>query len=120
MTDNFHHGESGNLLAYVNLASGVVERVAGGGTLTPLAHPDTGASLLGITLPDWSTLRNVGLEGARALPGLRWQNWDIAMSSSGPMILEMNANADIDLIQHAYGAGLDDAALHSCLAQLAK
>jgi hypothetical protein len=121
MTDNFHHGASGNLLAYVRLDQGVVERVVGGvgeGQFEVLVHPDTGARLAGITLPEWSKLLSVGIEGARALPALRWQSWDIAISRRGPMILEMNAVADIDLVQYAYGAGLNDAALQRCLAEV--
>jgi hypothetical protein len=122
MTDNYYHGESGNLLGYVNLGSGVVERVVGGLTEgeseTPV-HPDTGVPLLGVSLPDWSRLLSISAVGAKALPGLRWQSWDIALSSGGPTILEMNAFADIDLIQYAYGAGLDDAALRSCLEHVA-
>jgi hypothetical protein len=121
MTDNFHHGASGNLLAYVTLDKGVVERVVGGvgeGQFETLVHPDTGARLSGITLPDWPKLLEVGIEGARALPALRWQSWDIALSRFGPMVLEMNAVADIDLVQYAYGAGLNDAALQRYLAEV--
>jgi hypothetical protein len=123
MTDNFHHGVSGNLLGYVNLNTGRVERVIGGaagGQVEALFHPDTGVALLGITLPDWSRLIGVGVEGARALPALRWQSWDIAMSSGGPMILEMNAFADVDLVQYAYGAGLNDTVLRAYLARIAE
>jgi hypothetical protein len=120
MTDNYYHGASGNFLGYVNLGSGVVERVVGSSAAqdSNLAHPDTGVPLLGVKLPDWSRLVGVGVEGARALPGLRWQSWDIALASGGPTILEMNAYADVDLVQYAYGSGLDDAALRASLEQM--
>jgi hypothetical protein len=118
MTDNFQHGASGNLLGYVDIATGVVERVVGSQAVT-IAHPDTGLSLSGVTLPDWGGLIGTALEAAKALPGLRWQNWDIAMSTSGPVILEMNAFADVDLVQHARGTGLNDAVLATYLTQIA-
>jgi hypothetical protein len=120
MTDNYYHGASGNFLGYVNLGSGVVGRVVGSSTTqdSDPPHPDTGAPLLGVKLPDWSSLVSVGVEGARALPGLRWQSWDIALTRNGPVILEMNAYADVDLVQYAYGSGLDDAALRASLEQM--
>lgn len=121
MTDNFRHGASGNLLGYVSLRSGAVERVVRGPGAREVevhVHPDTGAPLVGVKLPDWPRLLSLAMDGARALPGIRWQNWDIAMCPDGPVILELNANADIDLVQQARGAGLNDKALRAYLARL--
>lgn len=59
MTDNFLSGKTGNLLARVNLKTGLVEGVTGGVGFEITGyhdHPDTGKPLVGITLPDWEKM----------------------------------------------------------------
>ena len=51
------------------------------------------------------------LEAASAYPGLRLQNWDIAIGEKGPVILEVNVEGSMDLHQLAGGRGILDGAL---------
>jgi hypothetical protein len=111
MSDNFMHGETGNLLAVVEPASGRVDRVINGvGTRlreVPV-HPETGDRLEGLTLPDWPAVRELCLRSASALPGLGLQHWDIALSDQGPVILEVNVEGSMDLHQLAGARGVWD------------
>lgn len=92
--DNFHDGATGNLIAMVDLETGCIQRIAlPDGTITSdpsLAHPDTGALLAGIAVPDWRAMIDLTLSAARAFPGLRLQGWDIADTTNGLVPLEVN------------------------------
>ena len=121
MSDNFTHGETGNLLALVEPDSGVVKRViTGTGFRLRLVteHPDTQQALVGFTLPDWAELRELCLNAATAYPGLRLQNWDIAIGDRGPVILEVNVEGSMDLHQLAGGRGILDGVLVEALADM--
>ena len=80
-------------------------------------HPDTGAALAGVALPQWDVLREVVLRGTRALPGLRWQHWDIAFARNGPTALEVNlyAGGGTDISQVSSGTGLLDEQLEGLI-----
>jgi hypothetical protein len=97
MTDNLAGGKVGNLTGWVNPETGVVERVARGmndhyAEITN--HPDTGKCLLGFQLPRWKRTIELCINAASALPGLRLQNWDLALCDTGPVILEVNTESD--------------------------
>ncbi len=114
ITDNFEHGRSGNLLAAVDLDTGIaLAAVAGIGRDRRVVerHPDTGAMLEGVALPEWSVVKDLALRGTRSMPGLRFQNWDISFARDGPTVLEVNlyGAGGTDLSQMASGKGLLDA-----------
>lgn len=120
MSDNFMHGETGNLLALVDPDTGMVQRVITGpglGLRQVSQHPDNGQQLVGFTLPDWSALRELCLSASTAYPGLRLQNWDIALSESGPVILEVNVEGSMDLHQLAGARGILDDRLAEALSE---
>ncbi|MCL2344496.1 MAG: hypothetical protein FWC58_01420 [Desulfobulbus sp.] len=102
ITDNFHMGKSGNLLAGIDIGSGRVERVITGlwpGGVDVSEHPDTGAQLVGAQLPDWSKALALCCEAARHFPGLRLQHWDVAFAEQGPVLMELNTEADLGVPQ---------------------
>lgn len=103
ITDNFCMGETGNLLAWVNKDSGTIERVVTG--LWPdgqevTQHPDTGQTLVGARFPQWQEAMALGLAAAVHFPGLRLQHWDIAFCSGGPVLMELNTEADLGVPQY--------------------
>ncbi len=103
ITDNFCMGETGNLLAWVNKQSGTVERVISG--LWPdgqaiAQHPDTGQTILGTTLPDWQAAMTMCLAAAVHFPGLKLQHWDVAFCDGGPVLMELNTEADLGVPQY--------------------
>ena len=102
ITDNFCMGETGNLLAALNKASGTIERVVTG--LWPdgqevSRHPDTGSTLVGATLPHWQEAMDMCLAAALHFPGLRLQHWDVALCTEGPVLMELNTEADLGVPQ---------------------
>lgn len=103
----------GNMVGAIDLATGRIRRVVRGmGAEMEIdpAHPDTGAPLAGAAIPGWDTAVALVRDAARLLPGIRTQSWDIALTDTGPVPLEVNFGGDLNLAQLAYGAGvLDDA-----------
>ena len=103
ITDNFCMGETGNLLAWVNKDSGIIERVVTG--LWPdgqevSAHPDTGQTLLGAQLPQWEQAMSLCFTAATHFMGLKLQHWDVAFCMQGPVLMELNTEADLGVPQY--------------------
>lgn len=55
-------------------------------------HPDSGARFVGQRVPDWDKVRDVCQRAARLTPGLRWIGWDVALSPTGPVLIEGNSD----------------------------
>ncbi|HUR94371.1 MAG TPA: sugar-transfer associated ATP-grasp domain-containing protein [Gemmatimonadales bacterium] len=102
-TDNW---SGGGISAPVALDTGTL----GAGRMHPLKgkrprhrfthHPDTGARIEGARLPGWDTITATVLRVARTLPFNPATGWDVLVDFDGePMVLEANANSDIDLHQ---------------------
>jgi hypothetical protein len=128
ITDNFRHGASGNLMGSVDPATGRVRRVIRGpgpntrgfyglGRLgSPVeTHPDTGERIEGFALPSWEDTLALCRHAAAALPGLRYQAWDIALCPDGPVIVELNANGGLGQIPGV--PGFNDAVFQAFLAE---
>jgi hypothetical protein len=101
----------GNLLAAVDPETGTAERVIiglGPDEVEVESHPDTGERLQGVVVPDWRAMTELCLEAARHFPGLRLQAWDVAVTSTGPVILEINGAGDLSMTQRAEGRGVLD------------
>lgn len=131
ITDNFHHGVSGNLLGSINPRTGTVERIVQGSGSSGSelygrgrvasevhTHPDTGERVSGITLPDWQAAVTLCLDAAATLPGLRYQSWDVVLSPDGPLFLEVNARGSI--LQVPGCRGFYDAELRAFVSKYSK
>jgi hypothetical protein len=115
MVDNFSHGHLGNLLGAVNVSDGAVVRVIGGtglGMREMERHPDTGCGFAGLVLPDWHAVAETCRRASAVMSGMRIQNWDVALSDRGPLLMEVNFRGDLDLTQLAGGIGVADADWH--------
>jgi len=102
ITDNFCMGETGNLLASIDKDTGAIQRVVTG--LWPHGqeithHPDTQQPFNGFTLPDWSHAIDLCLAASHHFLGLRLQHWDIAFCQQGPVLMELNTEADLGVPQ---------------------
>lgn len=102
ITDNFCMGETGNLLAAIDKDTGAIQRVVTG--LWPEGrevshHPDTRQPFSGFTLPDWPNAIDMCLAASHHFPGLRLQHWDIAFCRQGPVLMELNTEADLGVPQ---------------------
>lgn len=97
--DNFSRG---GLSFPVDLDSGVigegVRRLPRGAA--PVArHPDTGAPIAGTVVPFWPEIVAVALRAMSRLPYLLYVGWDIAVGADGPIIIEGNSYAGVDVFQ---------------------
>jgi hypothetical protein len=90
MIDNFGGGATGNLIAVIELASGCLLNAIGPDYRPIAHHPDTGKLIAGFTLDGWEAIRSLVMRAAAALPGLRFQGWDIALAGEGPVAIEVN------------------------------
>lgn len=107
VADNFWR--AGNMLAGLDFETGRIVKVASGAGLEMkdvTRHPDTGAELIGVAVPDWARLKSVAVEGAKALRHFGIIGWDIAPTDDGPVIVEANETPDFSLVQIADRRGL--------------
>jgi len=106
IADNFWR--PGNLLADVDEGNGMVRRVIRGFGLMfeeLSAHPDSGRALRGLVLPDWEKVVALCLECAPIFSGLDYQSFDIALTPSGPVVVEVNNGSAFNLSQLVTGRG---------------
>lgn len=109
--DSFSHGQSGNLVAGVDVASGKLITAVGSSSRTwprmvdVPQHPASKASILDVTVPYWSEVVALVKQAHLSMDGLRTVGWDVAVTEDGPLIVEANWRYDIDLLQVAYKKG---------------
>jgi hypothetical protein len=109
IADNFWR--AGNILGAIDRDNGTILRAVSGtgdDQLERPEHPDTGRPIVGLQLPDWQATLDLCLAAASALPAIRTQSWDIALTSEGPVLVEANFGGDLNLPQIAFGAGCLD------------
>lgn len=107
MADNYWR--PGNMLALLDMTTGAVQRCTSGfGPEMKVIerHPVSGQPLPGFTLPCWGEVVDLTLRAARTIPAIPIQAWDIALTSKGPMPLEVNIFGSPNLPQISAEAGL--------------
>lgn len=121
MLDNFSHGDYGNALGAIDIDDGTivraVSRLGPGGLID--RHPTTNNMLTGFALPDWDKAVDLVLSASRHFPGLRLQNWDVALCPDGPVLLELNTESELNIPQAISGRGFMDARLRTILVDIA-
>lgn len=120
--DNYNGGKTGNLAAAIDHDTGRITRAINGTGLDLVEverHPDTGAMLTSQAVPDWQQVIAFTLKAALALPKLRFQQWDIALSDLGPLALEVNlfGTGGCDLTQLLYRQGHLDPTMRAFLSR---
>ena len=93
--DNFNYGRTGNLRIKVDPETGTMMRAiraapSGIGVTDVTCHPCTGQKLVGHRLPAWAETRRVISESAALFYPIRLVGWDVAITDSGPVIVEGN------------------------------
>ncbi len=86
------NGEKDRLVVPVDLRNGrmLTAHVPSFERETYERHPDTGIQLTGKTLPFFKESIELAIESVRAFPGMRIAGVDIAVSCSGPLVIELN------------------------------
>lgn len=67
--------------------------------------PATGADLIGKTIPMWDKVLEVAASAGLAFAPVRFQSLDVAITETGPVIIEINTGGGWDLTQMASGRG---------------
>lgn len=101
-TDNFSKGKTGNLVADVDVSNGRLYDAMN--ALWPYGEwvteqPSTGRKFRDFHLPDWDRIVEICMQGAKAISGMGVLHWDIAMTDSGPQIMELNDIGGIEGLQ---------------------
>jgi hypothetical protein len=84
-----NHG-AGGILAGIDLRSGVVGTAYDAAHQTHTHHPDTGRAIEGRTLPYWSESMRLAERTLDAFPMMRFAGFDIAVTPTGPAVIEIN------------------------------
>ncbi|WP_142634053.1 sugar-transfer associated ATP-grasp domain-containing protein [Ruegeria faecimaris] len=98
----------GNLACSINIETGVIETVARRAKMETEFlddHPDN-PGLMGLKLPFWDELIEINDRAARTFQPIRYQSTDIAITESGPVVVELNYGGGFDLPQYASGRGM--------------
>jgi len=104
--------QQGALVAPVNTCTGQVGRACAGYGLSAEAietHPVTGRAITGFQLPFWEDLRQMARNAHALFPEYGILGWDIAITESGPVIIECRDNPLHTIYQRAFGRGIRNA-----------
>jgi len=101
--DNFH---AGGLAAKIDIETGELGPASDIG-LHPDSdwhtnHPVSGAQIAGRKMPFWKETIDLARRAHAAMPERAIIGWDIAIVADGPMLIEGNGGADLDIIQRAH------------------
>jgi hypothetical protein len=107
--DNFH---AGGIAAAVDMQSGELGPASDvgvrPGSRWHVTHPLCGASIEGRRLPFWSDVLDLASRAHAAFPTWTVAGWDIAICDEGPVVIEGNSGADLDIIQRTLLAPLGE------------
>lgn len=109
--DNFSHGAGGNLVAAVDVDTGVLITARGSDSrvwpkMTDVAqHPSSGMSIVGLQLPHWPEVIALVKKAHESTEVLHTVGWDVAITDDGPVIVEANWRYDVDILQVGYKLG---------------
>lgn len=98
----------GNIACDLDPETGAIRRITtqdGIDIVEHGAHPESGVAMLGETVPLWDEMRRVTQDAALMFAPVRYQSLDVAVTSDGPSIIEINTGGGWDLPQNASGAG---------------
>ena len=117
IVDNFH---AGGVAAKVDLRSGELGRATDIG-LRPergwcASHPDTHARIEGRRLPFWRETLDLTSRAHAAFSDRVLIGWDVAILKDGPVLVEGNAGADVDIVERTHGEPLGDSRFGQLLA----
>ncbi|MCL2203995.1 MAG: hypothetical protein FWB88_08650 [Defluviitaleaceae bacterium] len=84
--------DMGGLVAFTNEAGQIItEAFNYAGTRFP-AHPDTGVAFQGMDIPFYAQAEALVKKAALRIPGIRYAGWDVAITETGPLLIEANHN----------------------------
>lgn len=63
-------------------------------------HPETGATIEGVTVEHWQEVKDLVLGVAQAVPYAPYVGWDVLVCDDGPMLIEGNSNPSLHTQKH--------------------
>lgn len=94
------NGSRGGLVARVDIETGELSEAR---TLHNLEvyekHPDTGAAIKGVVIPNWENIKAGVLEASSHFPYLDIIAWDILPTKDGFTVIEANTSSGVNIIQ---------------------
>ena len=115
--DNFH---AGGIVSAIDLATGTLGPATDLGMSARIgwldAHPDSGARIIGRTLPLWNEVAALAVAAHAAFADRVLIGWDIGITSDGVRLVEGNHAPDLDIMQRPQRRGLADSRLAELLA----
>jgi len=95
IVDNFGDGVCGNIQCRVDLSSGRLQSAMrfaddGSGRVVIERHPETDICFEGIVLPYWEEVCRLAADVAKRFVPVRAIGWDVAVTPTGPVIVEGN------------------------------
>ena len=81
------------------------------------AHPDSGETIIGRTLPHWPEVKRIAVAAHEEFKTLPSIGWDIAITEDGPVIVEGNSQWGTDGVQMSHQKPLQATSIPACLAQ---
>ncbi len=98
----------GNLACEVDVETGLIRSIAerAGQEVKFYDEHPTCQGLMGLKLPHWDQLRDLNARAAQIFAPIPYQSTDIAITPSGPVIIELNYGGGFDLPQYASGRGM--------------
>ena len=111
-TSNCRHMTSASVLGRVDPATGRISRaIRSEGPFYEYSphHPETGFPLEGHVLAGWPQVLDLMHAAALAMAPFRMQHWDVALTTRGPVLMEMNVHGDEGGLQlHGPPGALDE------------
>lgn len=94
------NGSRGGLVSQIDLDRGTLSRarslwVDGWHS----RHPDTGAAIEGVAVPNWEAVKDKAVRLANRFPYLQFVAWDILVTADGPCVIEANTSSGVNIIQ---------------------
>lgn len=104
---NIDNASSGGLFAEVDIDNGIIRHNAVNyQNKEYVVHPDTQVQFLGFQIPMWDDVCNLICDATKLVEGIPLLGWDIALTSIGPEIIEVNAQPEIALLQISSKKGI--------------
>lgn len=107
VADNFWR--TGSILCHVDIESGEITRASlkqENNVSLICEESDLYHKIIGFKLPDFNDAKSIVVKAARNFSGIKVQSWDVALTSNGPIVLEVNYGGDLNLAQLASAKGV--------------
>lgn len=98
---------TGGIVSAIDIASGIVKVPAVSKQNESFVfHPETGSQIVGIGIPFWQDVISLAKQLGEVVPQVRYTGWDIAITPTGPVLIEGNYQGNFHIQQHSDRRGV--------------